>query len=301
MKIAWRRTVWVGGLALVILGAFAWLSARRADNEPPRSALTPSEAAAPKEELPKPIGDDDQDGLSNWEEALRQTDPENPDSDGDGTSDKDELERGRNPLKKGPDDVFPNVSVLQLPPPPRAKVLAPSRVPMPQETAPEPSSPPPSKTSTVIESIAVNPELHAFGNALGAALAPVTNGAFTQSEQALIAQAVPSRDGSALPALAPLAQSYERATDNLQGIVAPPEGTALLANLKDGYARLGRAVLELSKGGAELKVQSERWTEYSASVMAVGKALNESIGFFLERRITFGADDPGRIFVMDSR
>ena len=105
---------------------------------------------------------------------------------------------------------------------------------------------------------------------------------------------------AALPALAPLAESYERVASNLQAVAAPSEGTVLLGNLKDGYARLGHALLELSRSGAELKIQSERWTEYSASVIGVGKALNEAIGFFMERGAVFNADDPGRIFVMSS-
>lgn len=50
--------------------------------------------------------DDDNDGLKNWEEVLFQTDPQNPDTDGDGTLDGEEIMRGRSPFKSGPDDVI---------------------------------------------------------------------------------------------------------------------------------------------------------------------------------------------------
>lgn len=45
--------------------------------------------------------DSDNDGLPNWEEALWGTDPANPDTDKDGTSDGVEIKEGRNPLLAG--------------------------------------------------------------------------------------------------------------------------------------------------------------------------------------------------------
>lgn len=48
--------------------------------------------------------DSDNDGLQNWEEELYKTDATNPDSDGDGTSDGEEIKIGRNPAIAGPND-----------------------------------------------------------------------------------------------------------------------------------------------------------------------------------------------------
>lgn len=292
--------VGAGGTTLVVLGALVWVLVGKRESAPPPATTALNRTAVPKGEQSKPIGDDDHDGLSNWEEALRRTDPENPDSDGDGVSDKDELEAGRDPLKKGPDDAAPGARVLQMPLP-HAEAPVPARAPLRQETPPEPpeQTPPPSGAPNAgAKTPVMNSELRAFGNALGAALALITNDSFVRNEQTLITQAVPSRDGAALPALAPLALSYERAASNLQTITAPREETVLLDNLKDGYARLGYALHELSKGGAELKVLSKRWTEYSASVIGVGKALNEAIGFFMERGVRFAPNEPGVIFAI---
>ena len=50
--------------------------------------------------------DNDNDGLKDWEEGLWRTDPNNPDTDGDGTNDGDEARDGRNPLTAGPDDYL---------------------------------------------------------------------------------------------------------------------------------------------------------------------------------------------------
>lgn len=48
--------------------------------------------------------DSDNDGLKDWEEALWKTDVNNPDTDGDGTADGEEVKLSRDPLKAGPDD-----------------------------------------------------------------------------------------------------------------------------------------------------------------------------------------------------
>ena len=50
--------------------------------------------------------DTDNDGLFDWEEALWDTDPKNPDTDGDGANDGDEVKLKRNPLISGPDDAL---------------------------------------------------------------------------------------------------------------------------------------------------------------------------------------------------
>lgn len=59
--------------------------------------------------------DPDQDGVPNWKEALWGTDPNNPDSDGDGVSDGEEIERGANPLKEGAEPVAPGSTAYTAP------------------------------------------------------------------------------------------------------------------------------------------------------------------------------------------
>lgn len=54
--------------------------------------------------------DDDNDGLKNWEEVLFRTDPHNPDTDGDGTNDNQEVAQARSPLKSGPNDILATIT-----------------------------------------------------------------------------------------------------------------------------------------------------------------------------------------------
>jgi len=50
------------------------------------------------------LKDSDNDGLKDWEEELFGTDPFNPDTDGDGYLDGEEVDSGHNPLVKAPGD-----------------------------------------------------------------------------------------------------------------------------------------------------------------------------------------------------
>jgi hypothetical protein len=54
----------------------------------------------------------DNDGLLDWEEDLWGTDPNNSDSDGDGTPDGEEVDLGRIPTKPGPEDTNADISEI---------------------------------------------------------------------------------------------------------------------------------------------------------------------------------------------
>jgi hypothetical protein len=62
--------------------------------------------AAKALELRTQLSDDDHDGLDNRDEAYWGTDPNNPDTDGDGYTDGEEVLSGHDPRKKGPDDLL---------------------------------------------------------------------------------------------------------------------------------------------------------------------------------------------------
>ncbi len=61
-------------------------------------------SAEKSQESPILVKDADNDGLKDWEEQLWKTDMNIPDTDGDGTTDGQEIKQGRDPLLAGPND-----------------------------------------------------------------------------------------------------------------------------------------------------------------------------------------------------
>ena len=86
----------------VIAASLTWV--RLPDSQESKTSIA-GEKSRPTSDAQEQTGDRDNDGLSDWEEALWKTDAGNPDSDGDGTLDGEETRIGRDPLKAGPNDV----------------------------------------------------------------------------------------------------------------------------------------------------------------------------------------------------
>lgn len=95
--------VFVGFLALIAL--FSVYSVFNSLDSSP----VPFAAIGIKNMLSGPDTDMDKDGLINREESYWNTDFQNPDTDGDGFLDGEEVASGHDPLKSGPDDkIFTN-------------------------------------------------------------------------------------------------------------------------------------------------------------------------------------------------
>ncbi len=101
MKYLPSKKFFVILLLLVFLAGVFFFSSLRRENSLKKTALF--DAANPSRE--KDI-DTDGDGLFDWEEDLRHTDPKKPDTDGDGTQDGEEVSLGRSPLLAGPSDYL---------------------------------------------------------------------------------------------------------------------------------------------------------------------------------------------------
>src|SRR3989338_7250057 len=61
----------------------------------------------------KTDNDPDKDGLNNLDESYWNTDFQNPDTDGDGFLDGEEVASGHDPTKPGPDDSLKDINLTQ--------------------------------------------------------------------------------------------------------------------------------------------------------------------------------------------
>ena len=113
--LIWYNTIYMDGfsakrialilVALIVVAISAFSVLTKEGGEEKFENVTVQEQQSFTEILKaEPEKDTDADGLKDWQEALWQTDKNNPDTDGDGTSDGEEVVNNRNPLKAGPDD-----------------------------------------------------------------------------------------------------------------------------------------------------------------------------------------------------
>lgn len=94
-----------GGIAAVVVSRLR--STTQPEGATPGPAGQLPGAQPGSQQVLDPAGDDDNDGLPNAEEARWGSDPRNPDTDGDGTNDGDEVAASRNPTIAGPNDALP--------------------------------------------------------------------------------------------------------------------------------------------------------------------------------------------------
>lgn len=97
------------GVVLVtsgVIGAMVYLRSAKKESVP--ASLTAKDARGIAESIA--LADSDGDGLADWEEQLRGTDPHKSDTDGDGTPDGEEIRANRDPKLAGNDALAPAYS-----------------------------------------------------------------------------------------------------------------------------------------------------------------------------------------------
>ncbi len=140
--------------------------------------------------------DTDRDGMPDWEEKLRGTDPNTPDES-----------------KKEPLEIIARLEEKRLSTPPTQ---------VRQASAVVPSAPATSEQKTVAPktSSAETAALRAFGNALGTALAPIATDAFEREMLVRLDGAIESEEK--VGALASIAAAYTAVSAALKETAAPP-------------------------------------------------------------------------------
>jgi|GEM_PF-1497932 hypothetical protein len=269
--------------------------------------------------------DNDEDGLANWEEAMWGTNPDNSDTDGDGTSDAIEFVAERNPLVNAANDsltnypAIPSLKSAETGYATRTSGIAQAFASQlyalglsKNDTAGSGSialnnilknelvQGKLSDTYTADAVITTNDTIDAYrvyGNTLGTLVATYKTQGEPRASNAIINDAFIRQDLIALTALAPYAQYLQ---DNGASLVALPVPKGFLTqhvNLVNGMINMGKALDILTKSAGDPFMALLGLSEYTTSYTRFYDAL---LAFSVEcdkQKTTFGLDDPGNIFI----
>lgn len=212
--------------------------------------------------------DTDGDEVPDWEEKLRGTNPKIPDSPK--VAKPEIIARLQ---EKRTETIAPVSPVLPLSSITVSPQAQPTAAPSAEKTA-----------------------LHTFGNALGSALLPVANESFEQETLARFNAVIAKKE--TLSALASVSAAYTAVSVALKETAAPPQGggAAVLSKLSSSYESLAGALASLARTSGEPQETGTAWLAYADATLEVGKALNETLGFFATRGISFPPTEPGALF-----
>jgi hypothetical protein len=273
--------------------------------------------------------DSDNDGLKDWEEALWETNPNNPDTDGDKTPDGQEIKEGRNPLVPGPNDKLPKFK------PENTKSS--SEIPLPssltdalsrelftqywlakQQSGGEISKEDATqiarsfadsiqnfgevnKVENYLKSdikIADNDRVETikdYGNNLGFIIRKYFD-PLPESEIFIFKRAAENEDKAELKKLEPLASAYRQTVKEMLSLETPPSFSDSHLELINHFNIIAQEIDMMQKliedpSQALLAVQ-----QYQKEAEATQKILGDINTYFSENGIVFGLNDPAQVF-----
>ncbi len=310
------RTILFFLIAFALLGSAVFGISRVGKKE-----TVTSDRSAEREAVSKAAqilsADTDGDGLKDWEEGLWNTDLNNPDTDGDGTSDGAEIRLGRDPLKKGPNDLLDRETVTE-------KTTAGSKARpltlseqiarelfaqyMTAKQSGQPftaqnekeillhffNNPPPLVAATRYDEkdLIAGASLHDYGNGVAAILLKYSDKT-GENELLTLQAAVDAEDAAKLEKLAARRTAYQGAVKDLLALPTPPEIKILHLNLINAITAMEKGVAGMQLIFADPVKSLETIGQYPqgldsfyASVGAIGRLL-------LDKKIEFASDEVG--------
>jgi len=244
-----------------------------------------TETKTPSSQRSETATDSDNDGLKDWEEVLWKTDPKNPDTDGDGTPDGEEIKTWRNPLVRAPNDKFLTDEIA-------SEIKTSAKLEENLKKIPE-------KTATFAVSSETKEQqaLRAYGNAL-AIIIQKQNSEFYAREQAIFSQITGENTPQTSDAeeLVTLAGSYLNVAAKVALLETPEVTKSLNEAISLGYKNLSGAIFGLSDEWSGGAISEEGFVAYNASVTELGKNIIKSVNLFKSAGVVFRVNEPGAIF-----
>jgi hypothetical protein len=263
------------------------------------------------------VRDSDNDGLMDWEERLRGSDPFHPDTDRDGTFDGNELSSGRDPMKAGPNDILPVVQdplfatsstdLAGIKKEFFAEYLSQAGRDVRETTFRTIISEFDAKKFTPtyrLEDLNVTADvsrdaLRQYGNAFGVLIQKYTATPLRTEEQ-ILEQAMKVKDDSALKDLGLLIVVYTNFAKDLKAISVPlplAEHHLAIINGYDAMARGLRGMQVMFSNPIDGSAGYQTYTRQRYNVLIGYMAV---VTYFIEQNITFEAQEPGYPFYYQS-
>jgi len=253
--------------------------------------------------------DRDNDGLRDWEEILWKTNPDNNDTDGDGTSDGDEVKEGRDPTIKGPADKLQNNSPKTSKSPELAADLFNSYIDVKSKDgkideeestkiaknsldrtyADNEPVPYTKKDLSIIDDNSVE-AYKKYGNDLAHAL-----GAFSSAgnEMMIFQNALQQRDESLLAGIDPIIKSYRETLSGILAIKTPSN----LADVHLTFINTMNSIISDTAGMRILYTDSvlafRSFTSYQADVSTFSNDLNKIITAIKAKGVKYSTGESG--------
>lgn len=325
-----KRTIFIISVLLcciLVLAGF-WL-AKREKKVTVYGALTTEQINRAKAVLEH---DADEDGLKDWEEELWTTDPKNPDTDGDGTLDGEEIRLERNPLVANtakedgiPNDLLDSETLKTKTTLGKAEwtetdklsreffgkylALTQSGRPFTEKEAQRlldevvsnyPENPQKlvfSESDVLVASSDDVSEYHAYGNALGVIIEARKNPE-DENELAIYERALNNEDEGDLATLTDRVTHYQGFIDDMKDVPAPTGITSVHRDLLNALEILKESVEGMLFSMSDPVKSLGPTTAYPKGVDALVKAFEDINTALKEKGVVFKKGEPG--FILNS-
>ena len=266
-----KKNLWLILFVLITLIAVAYTEWGKESIQP--DVLSKTNYPETQKEFP----DRDGDGLKDWEEILRKTNPNDPDTDKDGILDGQEMKESDTPdslsLKKESFGNWP--------------------VPIPEKNIADTDE----KQGTIGRNttdvdMKANPKK--YGNALGEIIREYAE--YIAEGPELFKEIIETPALTTWERLRALGSAYESLSGLIVATEGPPPYAPLGKNLSNTYSSLGENIKQLVAEGRKGNISGTSWIKYNEAVVLVGEGLFALAREFKDNSITFSPLEAGSIF-----
>ncbi len=263
--------------------------------------------------------DTDSDALPDWQEIIYGTDARNPDTDGDGTMDGDEVRVDRDPTKPGPGDTLYNIADNTGTGSPKSlfdmrkeffaealakdgqKIREQSLQEMVQRTDTQKYRPRYSVVELQIISDSSTTALKTYVNSVATvAKKYASTDLGYRNEEEILNEALASKRQSTIEELQYPAVGYRNFSEELRKITVPSPMAQIHLSLVNGYDVMSRALIDMQLLMRDPLQGNAAYQAYALGRVDVGKGFTGIMATIESKPLTFRKNEPGYTFLVGS-